>query len=274
MRILAVDDELPGLGALKSAIAKAEPDAEICAFQFPRKALEFVQENDVYAALLDIQMAGMSGIELAKKIKLTRPTVHIIFATGFDSFMKDTFQLHANGYILKPVTASKVRAELDNLKNLRDGFVAENAANAEPADGKRVRIQCFGNFEVFADGKPLHFKYDKTKEVLAYVVSRRGALCTNSEIIVNVWDDDVNHDSYLRGIRKDLVDMLKELDLEDILNTQRGKLGIDVSKVSCDYYDFIAGDVNAINSYAGEFMSQYSFAEMINAELDIQRYKD
>ena len=273
MRILAVDDELPGLGALKSAISKAAPDAEICAFQFPRKALDFVRENDVYAALLDIQMAGMSGIKLAKQIKLIRPGVHIIFATGYDNFMKDAFQLHANGYILKPVTAAKVKAELDNLKDLREGIAAESAAEGAGAD-KGVRIQCFGNFEIFSDGRPMHFKYDKTKEVLAYVISRRGALCSNSEIIVNVWDDDSNHDSYLRGIRKDLVDTLTELGAEDILIIQRGKLGIDVSKVKCDYYDFIEGDVGAINKYSGEFMSQYSFAEMINAELDIQRYSD
>ena len=273
MRILAVDDELPGLGALKSAISQAAPDAEICAFQFPRKALEFVAENDVYCALLDIQMAGMTGIELAKKIKLIRPTVHIIFATGYDNFMKDAFQLHATGYILKPVTAAKVKAELDSLKELRDGIAAENTAPAAD-DGKRVRIQCFGNFEVFVDGKALHFKYDKTKEVLAYAVTRRGALCSNNEIIANVWDDDVNHNSYLRGIRKDMIDTLKELNADDIIVAQRGKFGIDVSKVSCDYYDFIEGDVSAINRYAGEFMSQYSFAEMINAELDIQRYKD
>lgn len=273
MRILAVDDELPGLGALKSAISKAAPDAEICAFQFPRKALEFVQENDVYAALLDVQMAGMSGIQLAKKIKLIRPGVHIIFATGYDSFMKDAFQLHASGYILKPVTAAKVQAELDNLVMLREGFAAEEAAS-QADDGKRIRIQCFGNFEVFADGKPVHFKYEKTKEVFAYVVSRRGALCSNNEIIVNVWDDDEDHNSYLRGIRKDLLDTLKKFDSEDIINYQRGKFGLDTDKVSCDYYDFIEGDVIAINKYTGEFMSQYSFADMINAELDMQRYND
>lgn len=272
MRILAVDDELPGLGALKAAITKAAPDAEICAFQFPRKALEFVRENDVYAALLDIQMAGMSGIELAKQIKLTRPGVHIIFATGFDNFMKDAFQLHANGYILKPVTADKVKAELDNLRDLHEGITARTSAPS--ADGKRVSIQCFGNFEIFVDGRPVHFKYDKTKEVLAYTVSRRGAMCSNNEIIVNVWDDDDNHESYLRGIRKDLVDTLRGLDADGILNIQRGKLGIDTAKVSCDYYGFIEGDVVAINKYTGEFMSQYGFAEMINAELDIQRYKD
>ena len=273
MQILAVDDERIGLSALMEAIRLAVPEAEVTGFHSPSEALSFAAENAVYAAFLDIFMPEMDGIELARKIKLANPAVHIVFATGYDDYMKDAFQLHASGYILKPVTAAKVQAELDNLVMLRKGFAAEEAAS-QADDGKRIRIQCFGNFEVFADGKPVHFKYEKTKEVFAYVVSRRGALCSNNEIIVNVWDDDEDHNSYLRGIRKDLLDTLKKFDSEDIINYQRGKFGLDTDKVSCGYYDFIEGDVIAINKYTGEFMSQYSFADMINAELDMQRYND
>ena len=267
MKILAVDDEAMGLDALTSAIEKAEPEAEVFGFRSPKEALSFVRDNDIYAALLDIRMPVISGIELAKQIKLIRPEVHIIFATGFDSYMKDAFQLHASGYLLKPITEKKVRAEFENLESLRQSYAKEAVKS-----GKRIRFQCFGNFEAFIDEKPIKFKYDRTKEVLAYIVSRRGALCTNGEIISNLWEDDGNHDSYLRGIRKDLVDTFKDLKISDVINQQRGKIGIDTSKVACDYYAFIEGDVAAINSYEGEFMSQYSWGEITNAEIDFQRY--
>ena len=267
MKILAVDDEQMGLKALVSAIQKADPEAEVCGFRSSKEALASVSEQDYYAALLDIQMPVMNGIELAKKIKIQSPKTRIIFATGFDDYMKDAFQLHANGYILKPITAAKVKSELDNLTQISESYQEERASAK-----KRVRFQCFGNFEAFFDDKPIKFKYDKTKEILAYVVSRRGALCTSAEIIVNLWDDDSNHESYLRGIRKDLVDSFKDLGISDVLNQQRGKLGVAVELVDCDFYDFISGDVAAINSYKGEFMTQYSWGELTNAELDLQRY--
>lgn len=267
MIILAADDENMGLNALVSAIKKADPKAEVFGFRSPRAALESLAERTYDAAFLDIQMPGMNGMELARQIKLSSPRTAIVFSTGFDDYMQDAFQLHANGYILKPITAAKVAGELQNLRQLQHQYAGDNIPGT-----KRIRFQCFGNFEVFLDGKPMKFKYDRTKEMLAYIVSRRGTLCSNREIISNLWEDDGSHDSYLRGIRKDLVDTFAEQRLSAVLNLQRGKMSIDASAVDCDYYDFLRGDVAAINSYAGEFMSQYSWGEMTNAELSFQRY--
>ncbi len=267
-RIIAVDDEEMGRKSLVSAISKADPDAEVIGFSDPKEALAYAKSNDIFAAFLDIQMPGMLGTELGKKIKLAKPNVYIIFATGYDSYMGDAFSLHASGYILKPITAKKVKGELDNLVNLRQS-VEKNIQD----EGKRVRFQCFGNFEAFVDGVPISFKYDKTKEILAYMVSRRGALCSNSEIATNIWDDDSNHESYFRGLKKDMMDILKSHKLDDIILMQKGKTGVDAAKVSCDYYDFLEGKPGAINLYRGEFMSQYSWGEIMNAELDFQRYE-
>jgi len=268
MIILAVDDEEMGLKALVSAIKKAEPDADVVSFSNPKEALAFVESNEVYAAFLDIFMPGMMGTVLGRKIKIAKPSVHVIFATGFDSYMGEAFAMHANGYVLKPITAKKIKTELDNINDLR-----KNLQEATKAEKKKVRFQCFGNFEVFFEDKPIRFKYDKTKEILAYMVCKRGALCDNAEIILNVWDDDQNHDSYFRGLKKDMVDCLRELGIEDILISQKGKAGINVEKVSCDYYEFLAGEPAAVNYYRGEFMSQYSWGELTNAELDMERYE-
>lgn len=269
MTILAVDDERLGLEILVETIKDVQPDAEVVGFRSPLKALEFAKENDFYIAFLDIQMPRMTGIELAQNIKIIKPAAHIVFATGYDEYMGAAFNIHANGYIQKPVTPEKVRNEIESIN-----LMSNVSSASSPKTGKTgLRFQCFGNFECFFREKPVHFKYDKTKEVLAYIVSRRGALCSNAEIILNVWDDDADHDSYLRGIRKDMVDTFKDLGIPDVLSIQRGKIGINPDMVECDYYNFMAGDAVAINSYQGEFMVQYSWSELTNAELDSDRYQ-
>ena len=252
-----------GLEALTDAIKEASPDAEVIAFRSPKEALEYTEGNDFYVAFLDIQMPGMLGTELAGRIKLLRPTVHVIFTTGYDSYMGDAFSLHANGYILKPITKAKIARELDSLAVLSSAY-----RNRRQTEKAKVRFQCFGNFEAYLGDEPIRFRYDKTKEVVAYMVSRRGTFCSNGEIIACVWDDDDNHESYLRGIRKDIVDRFEELGIADVLVTRRGKMAIDASKVSCDYYDFLKGDAAAINSFHGEFMAQYSWGEFTTAELE------
>ena len=262
MKILAVDDEKLGLEALVKAIQKTLPEAEVIGFNSPKEALSYAKENEIFATCLDVQMPEMLGSELAKKLKSINPSIYIIFATGYDSYMGDAFSLHASGYILKPITPAKVKKEFDNIKSLGEAYVKQVSEEA-----KGLKYQCFGNFEVFYGTEPVRFKYDKTKELLAYLVSRRGSLCSNDQIICSIFEDDENHDSYLRGLRKDLVDTFEAIKCANMIVIQRGKMGVMVDNVTCDYYDFLKGDAAAINSYRGEFMAQYSWAEYVNAEL-------
>ena len=57
----------------------------------------------------------------------------------------------------------------------------------------RLRAQTFGNFEAYIDGKPIAFKYSKTKELLAYLIDRKGALCTSAELQAVIFEDDFGH---------------------------------------------------------------------------------
>jgi two-component system, LytTR family, response regulator len=150
---------------------------------------------------------------------------------------------------MKPITPQKITEELENLRN-----------PIAPADCGRLRVQTFGNFEVFADGQALRFKYSKTLELLAYLVDRRGALCTNNELMAVLWGDEVN-ESYFKKLRSDLSHTFAEQGYGDVLVKQWGKLGISAEKLSCDYYDWTAGKLQAINAYQGEYMTQYSWAE-------------
>ena len=254
MRIIALDDEKIALEGLTEAIRKAEPSAEIYSFHEAEEALEFCRKTTCDVAILDIQVWDMNGVVLAKKMKQLHPDINIIFATGYEDYMGDAFDMHASGYLLKPSTPEKIRKELDNLRH-----PVLTAAN-------RVRFQTFGNFEVFIDEQPVKFKYDLTKEMLAYLVDRNGTYCTNREIMAQLWGDE-QHASYLSNLKKDLLDQFRQKACQDVIDSGWNKIRIVTSKADCDYYDWMAGKIYAINQYHGEYMAQYSWAEFTNAQL-------
>lgn len=264
MRIIAVDDEEFALEDLMSAIRCAVPEAELTGFQRAEEALEYVGKSNCDVAFLDIGLAGINGIDLAKRLKIRMPRINIIFSTAYHEYTGEAFKLHASGYIMKPVTVEKVRQELEDLRY-----------PVLPQSSKRIRIQTFGNFEVFLDHVPIQFRYNKTKELLAYLVDRNGALCTNGEIMGILWEDDADAPkriSYLKNIRSDLVNTFKDAGCETVICRQRGRIGIVPTEVSCDYYDWLEGQAYAINAYGGEYMSQYSWSEAAHGNLEQIKY--
>jgi two-component SAPR family response regulator len=134
-----------------------------------------------------------------------------------------------------------------------------------------MKVQCFGNFEVYIDSYPCPFKYIKTKELLAYLVDRRGAFCSNGEILGALWEDKevtVSLENYLRNLVSDLRSVLKEYKLEDVIGKKKGMIRVVPELFECDYYKWIDGDPAAINSFNGEYMSQYSWAESTLAGME------
>ncbi|MCL1941455.1 MAG: response regulator [Synergistaceae bacterium] len=260
MRVIAVDDEHLALKNTERAIKAAIPDCELTCFGAPSKALTYAAENQVDVAFLDIEMGGMSGLQLAKRLKDINGKTNIIFVTGYSDYAMEAFAMHVSGYILKPVSAKAISAAMGQLR-----YPVSHSPD------KRLRVQTFGNFEVFVDEKPLSFARSKTKELLAYLVSRRGAQCSNNEVIAVIWEDKEDSpalQSQFRHLVSDLTRKLASAGLEGALTKRRGYLGIMPEKFACDLYDFCDGSSGAVNKYAGEFMAQYSWAEFTNAYLD------
>lgn len=145
MRILAVDDEKLMLERLVRCIREVAPEAEVISFQKSTECLSYVSERQADVAFLDICMRMMDGMELARQIKLLQPKMNIIFTTGYSDYIYDAVsEIRCSGYILKPVTTEQIARELENLRH-----------PIEDKPKAKLHMQCFGNFEVFVDGKVL-----------------------------------------------------------------------------------------------------------------------
>lgn len=258
MKIMIVDDEELAINSLKKILNAELPGSEIISFLSATDSFDYLRSNPVDIAFLDIEMGALSGLALAKKCKDLCPLVNIIFVTGFSQYSLDALKLHVSGYLLKPVRAEDLHAELDNL---RHPLHKEN---------RRVRIQTFGNFEVFVDGKPLKVPRTKCKECLAYLVDRKGAGISYSQLTSVLWENYSASRSSQKNTHKvisDLIKALKDAGVEDILNKTRTDIAIDINSVDCDYFSAISGDMRWMNSFTGEYMTNYSWAEFTLGEL-------
>ena len=260
MKILAIDDERLALESLMDAIRSAAPNADIQGFRYADDALEYAEGHACDIAFCDIRMVEMNGITLAEKLKEIHPRINIIFATGFSLYHEAAFNLYASAYLVKPITTEKVRDALEHLRY-------------PVAEGKRLRLRAFGNFEVLCDGLPVTFKYSKSKELLAYLVDRKGALCTVGECIATLFEDD-GHDTYFKSIRRDLLDTFEKLGCGSLIAHERGKIGVVLDEAECDYFNYLRGNRRGVNDFVGEYMTQYSWGEKTLAELSAKRQRE
>jgi len=263
MNILAIDDNVLALEELVSSIKETCPEDNIHGFSKPSELLDFAEENLCDIAFLDIEMWGMNGIELAQKLKEINSKINIVFVTGYSKYALDSYTVKASDYVMKPVTKDAVKEALGNLRF---------PVRTEP--DKRVRVQTFGNFEVFVDEHPVLFTRSKTKELFAYLVSRKGALCSNNEIIAVIWEgknDSSALQSHFRHLVADLIKTFQSLNVGDIIIKKWKHLAVAPDRLSCDFYEILNGNLKAVNSYAGEFMSQYSWAEVESVALLTRR---
>ena len=265
MKYLVLDDEIIAAEYLAALIREVDEQAEVVTEINPVKSLELAKQQ-FHVCFIDIQMPGLNGIEFANKLKNLYPKTNFIFVTGYSDYMGEAFRLDASDYIMKPANVDQIRHALENLRYSVNG-------NSVLDVDKRIQITCFGNFDILIDGKPVKFKFDKTKELLAYLVHRKGARCTSKELIANLWEEE-GHDSYYRMLKKDLQDVLNKLGCGEIIYSERGQIGLSkLECIECDYFKWVENTVEGRKLYHGEYMAQYSWAEEVNAFIEMEKYQ-
>ena len=159
MKILVVDDGQLAINSLIRILCRVAPDCDYISAMTTDDALTWMRQGPMDAAFLNLEMPGMNGLALARMIQKLQPRCNIIVVTEHPEYALEALQIFVSGFLLKPANEADVRNVLENLR-----YPPETAPVG-------IKIQCFGNFEIFVGGRPLSFKRSKSKELLAYLAT-------------------------------------------------------------------------------------------------------
>ncbi len=108
LRVLVVDDERPALDELDFLLSRDERIAAVRTCDSATDGLRVLREGEIDCVFLDIQMPGLSGLELAEVLSRFREPPPIVFVTAHEGHAVDAFDLRAVDYVLKPVRAERL----------------------------------------------------------------------------------------------------------------------------------------------------------------------
>ena len=215
MRALCVDDEIYMLRMLQDAVDESEDIYMSYAFDNEIEALDCARNTRIDIAFLDIELTEMSGIMLAEELRKIHNNLPIIFCTGYMDYALDALKLHADGYLLKPISAREVQVEIDNIKrrfpNIDTSLIVKYSANGLNILNK--------------NGLPLQLKRKKTADLLQLLIEKRGIPIQSDELNSVLFPDKKDDLAYFWKNLSDLRSTLKEEKIDDIL-----------AKQSCGYY--------------------------------------
>lgn len=254
MKIIIVDDEYASLNTFLYGVV--DSDAELRAFMNePLKAVDYVKNNAVDGAFLDINMPEINGVDLAEKLIALRPAIRIVMITGYAYDHEDiAARLGDNllGFCHKPYGREQLAHFLHEIGK---------RSTDEP-----YRLHTFGEFDLLRGNRSVPFSSSKSRELLALLTDRRGVRVTMGEAISHLWPDyalDKAKILYRDAVWR-LRKTLKECGLEELVEFRRANQCIHPI-ISCDLWDMLDGKPTC---YCGRYLTGYDWSLPTQTMLD------
>ncbi len=199
MRILLAEDEKDLNEVIVKTLDKNGYSVDSCLDG--REALYYLENTEYDAAILDIMMPGMSGIEVLKAIRSRGSTLPVLFLTARDSVSQRVAGLDAGAddYLVKPFAFDELLARIRVLLRKKSG----SAQNLYQLANLKVDLT---SHSVFRDDTPILLSA-KEFSILEYMILNQGIVLSREKIEEHIWNYDYQGgsnlvDVYIRYLRK------------------------------------------------------------------------
>lgn len=210
MRAIIVDDEQLTGEYISRLLDRCGVEIAGC-YTDPVFAVEQIKKLQPDVLFLDIEMPGMSGLELAEHVVAELGETEIVFITAYNQYALEAFRVNALDYLLKPVLPEDMQNTVNRVKKR----MGNRAKTRESVVKSKVRVSFFGNFSITVEetSRPVHWITAKCAELLAYMLLQDGEKeISKWKLIEVLWPDknpvkaDINLRSTVSRLNKTLRD--------------------------------------------------------------------
>jgi len=142
LKALIVDDEYPARMELRFQLSQFEDIEIIGEAANAREALSLINALDYDVLFLDVQMPGMSGLDLVRQIKGKENMPKVVFVTAYENYAVPAFEMRAVDYLLKPFESERLAETIQRLRESVGGTAAATSV-AAPVEGKQGNTLSF-----------------------------------------------------------------------------------------------------------------------------------
>jgi DNA-binding LytR/AlgR family response regulator len=195
---ILVDDERTILKELEQMLLDLEVSV-LQLFNNPYDALDSMDNLEPDLAFLDIEMPGINGIELAKRMHLKNPNLHIVFLTAYNNYSIEAFGVGAIHYLLKPTNPKALASAItrvERFKRIQSNHNSFSQSSMLPNNGSKPDRICLMDHD---DIIILHLSdilYFSSLNSITTIVTKSGEYTTRKPL--NHWEHQLKSHDFIR----------------------------------------------------------------------------
>ena len=156
MSVILADDEQLAREELKFLLEEFDDIEVVAAAENGLEAAEAIERLDPALAFLDVQMPGLDGLSVLRRLKEKEiEPPHIIFSTAYDQFAIEAFRLEAMDYLLKPVERERLAETIERARRAVADRITEPPAIPRSAPVFTKLLLRNGNRNLIIDAQEL-----------------------------------------------------------------------------------------------------------------------
>ena len=132
LQAVVADDEQPAREELCFLLGRMEDVKVVGQAGNGVEALTLIDDLEPHVALLDVQMPGLTGFEVAHLLIEKQTPTHVVFVTAYDQYAVEAFEVNAVDYLLKPVEQARLEQAIQRVRR--------RLSLAQPADDRLERL--------------------------------------------------------------------------------------------------------------------------------------
>lgn len=187
MNVILVDDESLALEYLEQLLINIEGLNVIGKYTNPLEAKSSILREKPSIVFLDIEMPGLTGIELVEDIRRSLPKTHFVFVTAFNDYAVKAFELNAIDYLVKPVQQNRLAQTLQRL--------SINIKNKNPVSSTKTERICVFHSLSFTrtiettEVLEVKWRTTKARDIFIFLLQHRNKYINVDTLLDIFWTD-------------------------------------------------------------------------------------